>query len=70
MTKRPIEFYQHAWTVFNNDDRDVPGYRKALDAFKASGDKYSVKLSGCMTNKTQALSHMKDDVKRKVDNNR
>lgn len=65
--KRPIEFYQDAWTQFNNDTRDVPGYTKAIDAFAASGKKHNVSLSGCMTNKTQALSHMKDDVKRKVE---
>lgn len=66
--KRPIEFYQDAWTLFNEDTRDVPGYRKALDAFASSADKHDVQMSGCMTNKTQALSHMKDDVKRKVEN--
>ena len=64
--KRPIEFYQTAWSTFNNDDRDVPGYQKAIDAFALAGWLHDVSLSGCMTNKSQVLSHMKDDVKRKV----
>ncbi len=65
-SKRPIEFYQTAWDVFNADDREIYGYQKALDAFEAAGKKHNVTLSGCMTNKSQALSHMKDDVKHKV----
>lgn len=65
--KRPIEFYQDAWTLFNDDLRIVPGYQKAIDAFEASAIKHNTTLSGCMTNKSQALSHMKDDVKRKVE---
>jgi hypothetical protein len=64
--KRPIEFYQSAWKEFNSDDRDVPGYQKALDAFASASKAHSVSMSGCMTNKSQALSHMKDDVRRKV----
>ena len=67
--RRPLAFYQDAWTAFNADTRTgVYGYQKALDAFATSAAKHQVKLSGCMTNKSQALSHMKDDVKRKVEN--
>lgn len=66
--KRPIEFYQCAWGVFDADKRDVFGYQKALDAFAFAANKYDVTLSGCMKNKTQALSHMKDDVYKKVQN--
>ena len=65
--KRPIGFYKQAWDTFNADTRDVPGYQKALDAYAEAGKTWNVQLSGCMTNKTQALSHMKDDVKRKVE---
>ncbi len=64
--KRPTEFYQCAWETFNADKRDVFGYQKALDAFAFAANKYDVTLSGCMKNKSQALSHMKDDVYRKV----
>lgn len=64
--KRPIEFYQYAWETFNADTRNIFGYQKALDAFALAANKYDVTLSGCMKNKTQALSHMKDDVRRKV----
>lgn len=64
--KRPIEFYRDAWNQFKNDQRDVPGYQKAIDAFAQAGKKHNVPLSGCMTNKKQALSHMKDDVRDKI----
>ncbi len=67
-TKRPLEFYQAAWDFFHADDRDVPKYQKALDAFQEAAVYFpDVTLSGCMTTKAYAHSYMMDDVRRKVE---
>lgn len=67
---RPIKFYQTAWDKFQQLTAKDDGRTqtdKALEAFQYASDKFpDVQLSGCMKNRGQALSHMKDDVKKKV----
>jgi hypothetical protein len=72
-SKRPLEFYKTAWEKFtklrHDDTDDRTQTDKALEAFQYAGQQFpDVQLSGCMTTRSYALSHMKDDVKRKVVN--